>query len=309
VRGPTSALYGSEGLGGVIHIITKKASKTRKTSIRGEAGTANTYGGALFHSQKFDGFGLMAAGGYDDSDGFYMREDVQSYTTKKYRRAGKALGKVSYDIAENSDITLSGLYYDLDGGQGREFFHTDLTLDQYWLNYSRKGEKLGLKGLVYLNRADKTAYQDNANNNYTAPYRDEHPKAYTWGVDLLGTYALWKGANLTLGAAFKEANWDYDEDFPGTTRDAGAEGVQQFISPFLNADFRLFDDSLILTAGARYDFISTSDGAIWDTKPEGGVPAYKNQYDTQHEESFSPKVGIAYHPVRGTPPARREWAS
>jgi iron complex outermembrane receptor protein len=300
VRGPTSALYGSEGLGGVIHIITKKAAAQRKTSIKGEAGSANTYGGALFHSQKVNDFGFMAAGGYEESDGFYMTDNVQSYNTKKYRRAGKALGKVSYDMEENSDITLSGLYYDLDGGQGREFFHTDLQLDQYWLNYARKGETMGLKGMVYLSRADKIAYQDNANNNYASPYRDEKPQGLTWGADFQGSYSPWKWANMTLGAAFKEVTWDYNEDFPGTTRDAGAEGVQRFISPFLNVDVRLFDEGLILTAGARYDFITTSDGSIWDTKPEGGVPPYRRDYGTNHEESFSPKVGIAYHPDRKT---------
>ncbi|MDZ7695828.1 MAG: TonB-dependent receptor plug domain-containing protein [Deltaproteobacteria bacterium] len=36
VEGPTSALYGSEGLGGVVNIITKKPTPKRETSIRGE---------------------------------------------------------------------------------------------------------------------------------------------------------------------------------------------------------------------------------------------------------------------------------
>jgi outer membrane receptor for ferrienterochelin and colicin len=63
VRGPTSALYGSEGLGGVIHVITKKPQAERQTSIRGEAGSADTYGSHGFHSQKFGDFGILLGGG------------------------------------------------------------------------------------------------------------------------------------------------------------------------------------------------------------------------------------------------------
>jgi outer membrane cobalamin receptor len=39
VRGPTSAMYGSEGLGGVVHIITKKPKSQRQTSLNVAAGT------------------------------------------------------------------------------------------------------------------------------------------------------------------------------------------------------------------------------------------------------------------------------
>lgn len=63
VRGPTSALYGSERLGSVIHIITKKPENGRQTSVRGIAGTADTSGGSAFYNQKVKDFGFMFAGG------------------------------------------------------------------------------------------------------------------------------------------------------------------------------------------------------------------------------------------------------
>jgi len=97
VRGPTSALYGSEGLGGVIHIITKTPGAQRETSIRGEAGNANTYAGHAFHSQKIDGLGILVGGGYEDSDGFFMKSEPESYEIERYRQVGKVLGKVTYD--------------------------------------------------------------------------------------------------------------------------------------------------------------------------------------------------------------------
>jgi iron complex outermembrane receptor protein len=298
VRGPTSALYGSEGLGGVIHIITKKPKLERQSSIQVEAGSAKTYGFRGFHNQKINDLGIMIAGGFENSDGWYMVEDPEPYNIKRYREVKQGLGKVTYDLSPSSDLSFAALYFDQYSGQGREYFYNDpLQLDQYWMNYNQKGDTFGLKGLVYLNRADKTAFQDTANDNFTSPFRDEKFNGtYTWGADLQGTLFNWKSVQLTFGAAFKEAKFDYDEDYPGSDRDAGAEGKQQFVSPFANADFRFLDDSLIVNLGARYDWIRTSDGANWDTAASAGKPAYRNDFDSNTEGSFSPKLGIAWHP-------------
>ena len=40
----------------------------------------------------------MIAGGYEESDGFYMVEDPEAYKIKRYREVGKVLGKATYDI-------------------------------------------------------------------------------------------------------------------------------------------------------------------------------------------------------------------
>lgn len=296
VRGPSSALYGSEGLGGVIHIITKKPRTERQTSIRGEAGTADTYGGYGFHSQKIKDFGFMVAGGYEESDGFYMVEDPEAYEIKRYRDVGKVLGKAAYDLTSASSISFAALYYDHETGKGREFFYDELTLDQYWITYKHDGEALDLKGLIYLNRADKTAFQDTASNNYASLLRMEEMPSTTWGADFQGTIPFGSRVKLTLGAAYKKASWDYDDEYVASTRDVGAEGKQRFISPFANLDLRFLDSSLIVNLGARYDWIETSDGANWDSQGSAGKPAYDNTFDSNSKGSFSPKLGIAWHP-------------
>ena len=296
VRGPTSALYGSEGLGGVIHIITKKPRAERQTSVRGEAGTADTYGGYGFHSQKIKDFGFMVAGGYEESDGFFMVEDPEAYEIKRYREAGKVLGKATYNITSESDISFAALYYDHETGKGREFFYDELTLDQYWINYNHDGESLDLKGLVYLNRADKTAFQDTASNNYSSLLRMEEMPSYTLGADFQGTIPFGSRTKFTLGGACKQASWDYDDEYVASTRDVGAEGKQRFISPFANLDFRFLEDNLIVNLGARYDWIETLDGANWDSQGSAGKPAYDNTFHSNREGSFSPKLGVAWHP-------------
>lgn len=296
VRGPSSAMYGSEGLGGVIHIITKTPDQAGTTSVRGEAGTADTYAGHGFFSGKTNDLGLMIAGGYEESDGFYMTEIVEDYNVKRHREAGKVLGKVTYDLDDDTLLGFSALYYDHETGKGRAFFYDDLSLNQYWLNYSRKTGQYAFKGLVYLNQADKTAYQDTAKDNYTSLFRREESPAATWGADMQGTFYVGDRGNLTLGAAFKEALWDYDDIYVNSPRHEGAEGTQRFLSPFANLDLKFFRERLVVNLGARYDWIETSDGANWDTRPDGGYPAYKNEYDTEKEACFSPKIGLAYHP-------------
>ena len=147
VRGPTSAMYGSEGMGGVIHIITKKPETERKTSIRAEACTSDTWSGYGFHSQKFDDLGILFAGGYEKSDGFYMKEDPEDYEVKRHRDVGKVLGKASYDLDDRSSLEFSALYYDHETGKGREFFYDELQLNQYWMNYTRQtAGGIGIRG-------------------------------------------------------------------------------------------------------------------------------------------------------------------
>jgi len=297
VRGPTSALYGSEGLGGVIHIITKKPGTERHTSVRGEVGTADTYAGYGFLSQKIKDFGLLVAGGYEESDGFYMVDDPQDYEIKRYREVWKGLGKATYDISPDSHISLAALYYDHETGKGREFFYDEMTLEQYWMNYEHLGESMDVKGLVYLNRADKTAYQDTATDNYSSLFREEKFKGtQTWGADFQGTLLKNDPLRITLGASYKEAKLDYDEDYRASDRDAGAKGKQRFVSPFVNLDLRILNESLIFNVGARYDWIETTDGANWDTAASAGKPAYSNSYGSDTESNFSPKLGIAWHP-------------
>ncbi|MFP4393072.1 MAG: TonB-dependent receptor plug domain-containing protein [Desulfohalobiaceae bacterium] len=292
VRGPTSALYGSEGLGGVVHIITRDPAEQRQGSLSAQTGTASTFRTSGMYSEKFDKAGLLLAGGYEESDGFYMQDQKEDYDIKRHRDVGQALAKATYELGSSTDISLASLYYDHETGKGREFFYDDLQLDQHWLDLSHQGKLLDLKGLVYLNRADKVAYQDSSKDDFSSLLRKEDVPTKTWGADLQGDLDFTPWSRLSLGASFKQSSWDYDNIYTQSTRDEGAEGKQRFISPFANLDLRFLDQSLIVNLGARYDWIETYDGANWDDNPK---KPFDNKFDDQREESFSPKAGITYH--------------
>ncbi len=148
---------------------------------------------------------------------------------------------------------------------------------------------------MYLNRAEKTAFQDSANDDYASLLRQEEMPANVWGVDFQTNLTLGESTGLTLGAAYKRASWDYDDIYTSGTRTVGATGKQQSVSPFANLNLRFPEKHVIITLGARYDWIKTSDGANWDSQGSAGKPAYDNNFDTGSEGSLSPEAGISWH--------------
>lgn len=297
LRGPASALYGSEGLGGVVNIITKNPGEKPDASVQAKVGNASTFGGDVFYSQQINKFGFLLSGGYEETDGFYMVEEPKDYEIKRWRKKGQLLGKLFYDFSSRSKLEFSALYFNQDAGQGREFFSQELMLNQYALNYSHLFNNFRITSTAYFNLADKTASQDHASDNYTSLNRNERFKnMYSTGADVEVTFFKWQAMDITLGNAYKNINFDYNVDYIDSERDAGALGKQQHISPFLFTDIKLFDNNLFFNLGARYDYIRTSAAKNWDTQASAGKPAYDSAYNAVEAGSFSPKLGLTWHP-------------
>ena len=300
LRGPSSASYGSEGLGGIVNIITKNPDEKRETSVRAKAGSASTYIGSGLHSQKFEQFGVLLSGAYEDSDGFYMidPEGIEEYTLRRYREIGKGFGKVTYSPGERTDISFSGLYYDHETGKGRDYFYGELTLDQYRLGIKHRGDVMNWKTMVYLNRGDKTAFQDVKEKGEFRPDRNERfPDNKVWGAEIQNTLPLSETMELTTGVAFKWVSMEYNEiQLRNFDRDVNASGEQRFISPFIEGTARFMDKRLVLNAGLRYDNVRNYEGKAKDSDPFRDRAPYDETYGSETWDNLSPKLGIVYHP-------------
>ena len=301
VRGPTSAVYGSEGLGGVIHVITRKPSEQKEGSLSFTAGTAETYRGSGFYSQKTGKWGALVSGGYETSDGLHMKadEDLEDYNTPRYRDVGKVFGKLTYELGKRTDIDFSALYYQHEMGKGWNYFYDDAHIDQYRLTMTRRGERMDWSGMVYLNRAAKTANIADTSTHDSLLRKENFPDNRVWGADLQNTAQLKDWFLITSGLNYKHVAMDYDEDHIGSDREFGAKGRQETIAPFVDMTAYGLNDKLIFNAGIRYSNICNYDGRSWDTDPPNRGP-FDITFDSDTWSNFSPKAGMVFHPDNKT---------
>lgn len=156
VRGPSSALYGADAVGGVVNIITKKPTGAL-TTVTGQAGSHGYESLALSNSNKLDKFYYTLSAGKEKSTGFRVNSDLDQ---------GTAGAKLGYDISPDSSVEFTSDWIGKEiGVPGATNFMS--TLAREWdrnldssLTYRMKFSKeLDVKLNAYQNR-DTIIYLD-----------------------------------------------------------------------------------------------------------------------------------------------------
>ncbi|MEY3433380.1 MAG: hypothetical protein RL131_1316 [Bacteroidota bacterium] len=86
VKGPSSSLYGSEAMGGVINIITDRAGQNKKNlSLR--LGSFNTVDGNFNFSKQWGNTDIVASSNYNSSRGYSLKPNSVQKTVEPYWRS------------------------------------------------------------------------------------------------------------------------------------------------------------------------------------------------------------------------------
>jgi outer membrane receptor for ferrienterochelin and colicin len=235
VRGPSSALYGSNAIGGVINLISKRTDKELSANLKTFVGSFNTYGTITQHGMKLGSLDYFLTAHTETTDGYLKNTDGSN----KDWQSDNFTGKVNYALDKVSLISLSLGNYTGEGNE--ENFIRDITrnyVDAVYRTNWATDKEANLSARVYRNGLDQNLKWKGAS---TAPYEQ-----YTIGVNIQQSYKIIEGHLLTGGIDVKK-------------EDARVEELNGTIDESINSSALYVQDEitlnkqLLLTAGVRYD--------------------------------------------------------
>ncbi|HEX9020323.1 MAG TPA: TonB-dependent receptor, partial [Nitrospirota bacterium] len=233
VRGPSSALYGADAVGGVVNIITKKPAEA-KTTLSGAMGGQGYTSTSLYNTGRENNAYYSLSLGKDRSHGYRTNSDTDQVT------AGI---KVGYDFNAASSIEAVSDYTTKDiGVPGSVQFPTA---------HARQQDRLSITGLRYKDRLSQSfdfsarVYESEEFLGYQDPDAavNSRSRVKTAGAEVQGNWLMGSWNAITIGAEGR------DDRLAGS--DAGTHSAT--VSAAYIQDELSLGDSFILVLGERND--------------------------------------------------------
>ena len=241
VRGPSSALYGSDAVGGVINIITRKPQEDRNSIIA----SAGSHGYDSIHlggEGRKGGWYYSVAGKRETSDGYRVNSDLYRWVFN---------GKVGYELSKTSSLEFAANYLSEDvGSPGSTLTFLGVPLatpnarqternQVYSGAYrTRFGQSFDLR-LSGYRKQDDLGFQDPPTNNYYETTSDGGEAQLTWLI------ASWN--QLTAGYELRRDRLNSFDAQNGTAEHAAS------LNAFYFQDEISIGEPLIIVIGGRED--------------------------------------------------------
>lgn len=250
VRGPSSSLYGSDAIGGVVNIITKKPVKKWKMEANGQAGInregeGGAYLGSAYGNGYYDRFSLLVGGEYNAKNK-WNRTDNDNQDDGDKTGQGSGAGRFAVDLAR--DHTLSGGFeYSDNSMEGVRFIEgavrnrdADDTRLGYYLQYDGTFAN-NYQMMLRLNRSEFT-------NKITLTPASTTSEEGTKDNNLNQAEARFSG--LFFKQHLVTAGFEYREE---ERKDATAKQMDvNNVSLYLQDEYQIFKP-LYLVLGGRFD--------------------------------------------------------
>lgn len=264
VKGPSSGLYGSEAMGGVINIITDGAGQN-KTSASLRYGRFNTLDGHINFSRKFNNTDVTASFNYNRSEGFSLKPNQIQKTVEPYWKTAQQISvnhqindqwKMGVGLRRNVtyiDNTIEVLNQGnsiLSKGYERNDEYNITPFVQFKGNKIRttlRGYVTGFEAVQLLNvKGISDTYNDRFNQVFSR-------------VENQTDWQIREQSSLTLGAGH------VDESVASNRYDSMSTKRKNSISYFFVQHEEQLSDKLTVIGGFRFD-ANRAYASVWSPK-------------------------------------------
>ncbi|MDT8393814.1 MAG: TonB-dependent receptor [Bacteroidales bacterium] len=307
IKGPNSALYGNNAMGGVINLSTGQPERPLQGKIRSFGGSMNTYGGSLElgGTKKTNGKGFFWNGTafYRTGEGYYIEpEETRDTTDAKVGLDEYNFGlEGGWNFDSTNTAGLQYRYYNGTFGAGTRIFEDDGAWDRY-RSHLLTGIFKGRKGTFDLQA--RLYYQlenfdrQNESINRTGKYKlsDTESVKNDIGLWLNASRIFFSKHLFTAGFEFKAGNMDAREIYRTSTDRINYGGSLSFAGIFVQDEFNI-TRKLSAIAGLRFDIASFSGGFQDVTNPTSNTGFIRNtsvEFNNESWVQFSPKLALQY---------------
>lgn len=307
IRGSGAALYGTGAFGGVINVITKKATPlTPNVNPYFSYGTFNTINAGITGAYANDVISILIAPSMLSSDG---------YRKNSFYDSKNIFGKIGVNLTENSEIILSGQAYNADLGNPGSLTYASETAKQFEDNNYLK--------LDYNTKIEDFKFQVSGYNaNYTRKAGDMYD---AWGAYFSEYNTVNTGVKgnvtykemLTLGlewdkTEFKQKDLIYDTEKINRSRENAAAYLQAILKfgdltliPIVRGDKNTdYEDVFTPALSAVYKLtdeikVSGNVSKVWNAPTFGQIYGDDTWYapapNLKPEKGISSDLGIEYN--------------
>lgn len=267
VKGPHSSLYGSDAMGGLVNILSKKGHGKPSISAYGETGSFQTYRTGVDFSGQADRLRFALGSAYLNTDGISSaRRDLGNYEKDPYENQSYS-ARVDYDLSEKLTAGYIGRYtyadYELDDpfapldDDNRKSW-TRQILSSAVIDYNPT-ENLGQKLQLSQTGNYRRDFDEN-DPSHTLDYLRDWYYGETHQVDWTASYRLFEVNTLVAGVNYlkeKGSSYYYSSDSFGASEAVFPKRYADTIGYF--AEYRLnVNDRLASTLSTRVENHSES---------------------------------------------------
>jgi len=309
IKGPGSAMFGSNAMGGVVNIITRKPTSRFNANLGLSYGTYNTMNSKLRFSglSKNSKLYWKSFVSYKKSDGYINTPDDvilenDSIVVPIFLKDYTLNGFVGYNIDEKNAVELSLSYYDDNKGRGVKIYenngaNTQRNTVHSFVKYRGQLGNVSLFANVYVLFEDYFRLNEYYSDGEYALYEINSARLEN-GAKFFAQYDLSENIELTAGVEYKSGSVLGTDVYYTSTDIIRNQGELDIYSGFAQAKFKLEKSKIVIVPGIICDLANFSNASFSIENPSYSIE-YLSEFQFNNTKpvqwtSFSPKLAMEY---------------